>query len=300
MRPAVTAVVTFLAVALLASACGGEDESPFPPFAATSPIEELLGAPIDPVEAAAWDEALIQISITNCMADAGHAYQPDPTLLAFQPEGMVPGAAPPGPEVADIDDARSMLSWMTSEYEIALLPEEDQSSARAAFDPNFDATRTDAERDTYWQDLTGGPTGPGCLQNSESAPLADPNRDGGLIAQFNQAAETAYAADPDVIAGAEAWRTCMTDAGYDYSSPADAERQLRGQAAGTSRLTDEEVAAGDAGSVVVQARIVDELTEIAALEAEVAATSQGCATEWLVARAAVRAAVADDFVERFG
>ena len=234
------------------------------------------------------------------MADAGHEYQPDPTLLAFQPEGLVPGTAAPGPEVADIDDARSMLSWMTSEYEIALLPDDDQPAARAAFDPNFDATLTDAERDAYWQDLTGGPTGPGCLQNSESAPLADPNRDGGLIAQFNQAVEAAYAADPDVTAGAATWRTCMADAGYDYSSPADAERQLRSQAAGTTRLTDVEIAEGDAGSVVVQARIIDDLSEIAAIEADVAKASQACATDWLTARAAVRAAVADDFVERFG
>lgn len=234
------------------------------------------------------------------MADAGHDYQPDPTLLAFRSQGVVAGNPLSGPEVADIDDARSMLSWMTSEYEIALLPNDDQPAARAAFDPNFDATRTDAERDAYWEALTGSATGPGCVFNAESAPLGDPNRDGGLIAQFNQAVAAAYASDAEVMAGAGAWRTCMADAGYEYSSPADAERQLRSQAAGTTRLTDVEIAEGDAGSVVVQARIIDDLSEIAAIEADVAEASQACATDWLTARAAVRAAVADDFVKRFG
>lgn len=289
-----------IALALAATACGGDDGSPFPPFAATSPIEELLGVSIDPSEAAAWDDAISQIAITNCMAAEGIDYTPDPSLLTFRTQGVVPDSSGTPPELATIDAARTMLSFMTSEYEVALLPEADQAAARAVFDPNAAANRTPAERDAFWETLSGGPDGPGCLQASESAALGDTNRNGGLIAQFERTATDAYAEDAAVVAGAEMWRSCMAEAGYAYTSPGDAERQLRGQASSTMRLTDDEIDTGDTGSVEVQKRIIDDLSEVAAVEAEVAATSQTCGADWLAARAAVRAAVADDFVARFG
>ena len=289
-----------LALALVASACGGDDESPFPPFAATSPIEELLGVPIDPAEAAAWDDALSQIAITNCMADKGVDYVPDPAYLAFRVQNIVPGSPAAAPELATIDDAGSLLATMTSEYEVALLPEADRAPARAAFDPNAAANQTPEERNEFWEALSGSPTGPGCLEESESASLVDPNRNGGLIAQFEAAVNTAYTTDADVMAGADSWRSCMADAGYTYTSPGEAERTLRGQATSTMRLTDEEIDAGDQGSLDVQRRIIDELTEVAAFEGDVAAASQRCGVDWFAARAAVRDTVADDFVTRFG
>ena len=300
LRRHLAAVAITVALALIAGACGGDDESPYPPFAASSPIEELLGVPIDPAEAAAWDDALSQIAITNCMADKGLTYRPDPSLLAFRTQNIIPGSAVAEPELATIDEAAAFLSLVTSEYEVALLPESDQAAARAAFDPNADADLTAEERDLFLEALWGSSEGPGCLQASESAPLADPNRNGGLIAQYRAAVAEAYAIDANVVAGAESWRSCMADAGHAYDSPGDAERAFRGQASSTMRLTDEEVDAGDPGGLDVQRRIIDDLTEVAASEAEVAAASDTCAADWLAARAAVRDTVADDFVSRFG
>lgn len=295
-----SAAAFLVALALLIGACGGEDERAFPPFVGTSPIEDLLGVPIDPLEASRWDDALSQVAITNCMADQGIEYVADPTLLWLRTTNIMPGAAGVDPELARIDSAQSMLNFMEAEYRVALLPEDEQAATRALFDPNAAAKDTPERRDAYWAALSGTAAGPGCLQESESAPLADPNRDGGLIAQFEQALAAEYARDAAVLQGEAAWPICMAAAGHDYVSPGDAQQKLRGQAANTSRLTDDEIESGDGGSLAVQERIIAELEVVAALEADVARASQVCAEDWFAARAAARARVADDFVDRFG
>lgn len=267
-----------IAAALLAAACSSGEPVASPVFEATSPIEELLGVPIDPVEAAAWDDTLRTAGIEQCMRDLGHDdYQHDLTMVAMSPTAVtrLGGTSELAPELVTISSARSLLELMTEPP--PAVPQE------------------------TLDDLFGRPQTPGgCLRESGAAVALDPNRKGGLLAQFTAALDDAYASDPDTIAAAAGWRSCMTTAGHDFESPAATQSHFGNLAGDAGALTEDEIADLDDGADAVIERIIADIKPIAAEEAMVADESRRCALDWLQARSAVRSAVAADFITRLG
>ncbi|MEM7093996.1 MAG: hypothetical protein AAF567_13405 [Actinomycetota bacterium] len=299
-----------IALVFFAGACGGDEElqqRPLPVFAPETPIEELLGVPIDPVDAKAWDETIEQISIVNCMAAQGFEYVPDPAIIAIRPTAFTPGQDFPEvePELVALDETQQRLASVRSSRRALDLESDEAETLRQTFDPNFRADRSIEEQNDWARALFGGAVSSsglpasGCLSESVAATSTSPGRNPALIAQFHSAVADAYANDTVARDGATAWADCIASFGYDYQSPAEAEWALRQQANDAYASANQQLQ-GIEFTDATERNFLDDLIvalePLAALEAEVAQAHETCAVDWFAARAAVRQTVADGFV----
>lgn len=245
--------LTWITALALVAACGGAGDTAPDPGEGTDPPETtaageaetiadfLGGGAGDDPEAAEADfrdqEARIQESIRQCMAEQGFEYQP-----VMPPEGSFQVFNPADEEERVREQGFGITTWFGNE---------DQFGGDTEFvDPNQEMLEemSDSERDAWYAALHGTPEeqeegmttetdpetgdtfqvsegfGAGCQGEAYEAEYGDQGDTQELWEELQPAFEELnqrVEADPRIVEANQEWSSCMADRGYEYENRQD-------------------------------------------------------------------------------
>lgn len=277
MRHAPPLVALVIAVALM-TACGGGSDGDANGGQGTDPPDATGSGQVGTEEFGMNDEQLVtaieqvEAGIASCMADAGFEYVPiDP--VAFR-EAMDTLTQPAG--LSDEDFVAQYgygISTMPPTQEFGAGPE------NAAILNDLSA----ADQVAYTRTLLGDDTATtfvialenedmesigGCTQEAVESVLTPEQ----LSPTFKNPFDVLVAQDPRMIAAQEDWAACMSEAGYDFATPDDAEEEI------FDRL---DTITGGEDPATLTGSDAEALAELQADERAVAAQDSGCQEEFL-------------------
>lgn len=215
----------------------------------------------------------VESSIAACMSDAGFDYTPiDPVTFR---EGMSSLAAVPGLSDTEFVERYGYGFSTLPPTQVFRFGEENQAiydslspEDQVAYDRTIVGEKTE---NTYVlmlenEDFEGSG---GCTKTAIEEVFSEEQLNPNFENPFDVLVET----DPRYIAAVEEWAGCMSEAGYDYEAPEDAEDEL------LERLDD---LTKGADPTTLSEGELDQLAELQAEERAIAVADLGCQEEHLV------------------